>query len=527
MRNKLLILIAIMLIFTMSLIASASAVEVLVTRFADNSVSHLDIYSGETKKIKVGEGPNKISITPDKKLAVVTNTKEGSISIIDIENLKQIKKIKVADEPIGVQITPDGLEAYVASSQSNKIHVIDLVNLVGNKTIEVGEVPIGIAFTNERAYITNLADSSIDVIDRETKRVIDTIKDPTILTSPGDIAISSDGKIAYIVDTKYNKIIKLDMEKNRFLPDNLDTMNTNINNELIVGNRLALLSANGDEDSSAIQVIDLTKNEVTLTIPLDGEAFGMDFADGALIVVKEEGLELIDIKNNEKDFISIGDKPKDVVIVSRSTTTEPIIEPEEKEKEVAPDQEEGAKRSPVKVIIVVIIIFIILIILFRGKRDETKEKKSKKKSESKKKIEAETPEEKKEQTEEKAEKTQEKAPPVEEKKPDSAKEKKAAKAPKESKPKKQKKAAPKKQKKTAKPAEEKPAETISKEEAKPELKQKEPEVVIEKIKTPEKPKKRRKKYKVQKTKSFVDELLDEDIEKQNPELFKEEDEPDY
>jgi len=520
-KNKL-FLFAIILLFCFSLVASASAVELIVTRFADDSISYLDVYSGETQKIKVGEGPNKIAATPDKKLAVVTNTNDDSISIIDLEKFKQIKKIKVGKEPIGVEITPDGKEAYVANSKSNKVYVIDLEELVSSGSIEVGEIPIGIAFTEDKAYVSNLADSSIDIIDRETKTIIETIQAPEIMVSPGDITISNDGKTAYIMDTKKNRIVKLDLETNKFLPDYLDTMNTNINNELFVGNRLALLSANGEGDDAAVQIVDLEKNEIALSIPIDGETLGMDFVNEVLVVVKEEGIEMIDITNNERNLVPIGDNPKDVIILSaeKAAETPPAIEEE--------SQEDVERKSPIKVIIVVIIIFIILIILFRGKGEEPK-KKAKKKREPEK--EEEPKEEKQEKVQEKQEKAAQKAEKKQEPEEEKPKAQKQKEEPKENKQKEEKKKVskkrgrPKKEKKEGTEKKKKKPKKEKKEEPKKEEKaeaKKEPKISIEKIKEPDKPVRKRKKYKVQKTKSFVDELLEEDLEKQNMEHFKEE-----
>jgi YVTN family beta-propeller protein len=514
-KNKTFLLFAIIFIFSFSLIASASAVELVVTRFTDDSISYLDVYSGETQKIKVGEGPNKIAVTPDKKLAVVTNTNDDSISIVDLEKFKQIKKIKVGKEPIGVEITPDGKEAYVANSKSNKIYVIDLKELVSAGSIEVGEIPIAIAFTKERAYVSNLADSSIDVIDRETKTVLETVQAPNVMISPGDITISNDGKTAYVIDTKQNRIASLDLETNKFLPSYIETKNTNINNELFVGNRLALLSTNGKEDDAAIQIIDFGKNEITFSIPVEGETFGMDFVNEVLVVVKEEGIEMIDIVNNERNLVPIGDKPKDVVILSAEKLKDSPPAVDDK-------KDDGVERkSPIKVIIVVIIIFIILIILFRGKGDEPRKKKAKKKQDLEK--EEEPKEEKQEKVQEKQEKAVQKAEKKQEPEEEKPKAEKQKEEPKESKQKEEKKKVAKKRGRPKKKDSEKknPAkkkkQTLKKEKA--EVK-KEPKISIEKIKEPEKPARRRKKYKVQKTKNFVDELLEEDLEKQNMNQYK-------
>ncbi|MBT2728265.1 hypothetical protein J7E63_15125 [Bacillus sp. ISL-75] len=61
-----------------------------------------------TKKIQVGEEPVEIDITPDGKIAVVTNFDDDTISVIDTKKNKVIKVLPAGDSPVSIAILSRG-----------------------------------------------------------------------------------------------------------------------------------------------------------------------------------------------------------------------------------------------------------------------------------------------------------------------------------------------------------------------------------------------------------------------------------
>ena len=75
---------------------------VATTSSADNQTFIFNGTNGEEiAKIKVGEVPKGVKITPDKKYVIVANELPGSVSIISLDNLKVIKEIDVG--PVRIQ----------------------------------------------------------------------------------------------------------------------------------------------------------------------------------------------------------------------------------------------------------------------------------------------------------------------------------------------------------------------------------------------------------------------------------------
>ncbi len=141
-----------------------------------NTVTFFDVGGDKNLplgEIPVGTEPNGVAITPDGKFAYVTNTIDGTVSVLAIDVTQQpaaevIATLQVGTEPYGVAITPNGTKAYVTNARSNSVSVIDIatntvVSTITNVGPAVGAEPRGIAITNngddidtdETVYITH------------------------------------------------------------------------------------------------------------------------------------------------------------------------------------------------------------------------------------------------------------------------------------------------------------------------------------------------------------------------------------
>jgi YVTN family beta-propeller protein len=76
-----------------------------------------------------------------------------------------------------VAITPDGTRAYVANVEDNTVSVIDTATNTVVVTIPGIGTPRGVAITPDgtRAYVTNLHNNTVSVIDTATNTVMTTI----------------------------------------------------------------------------------------------------------------------------------------------------------------------------------------------------------------------------------------------------------------------------------------------------------------------------------------------------------------
>jgi YVTN family beta-propeller protein len=191
---------------------TADGTRVYVTNQFDDSVSVID--TGSNTVVATIPGfpefvlPVGVAITPDgadpyerddrhhQSLAYVTNyvpTIDGSnfpasaVSVIDTASNTVVSTIPVGQYPDGVAITRDGTHAYVANQGDGTVSVIDTGRNKVVATIPVGSAPKGVAITPDGprpyedarhqplAYVTNLGDNTVSVIDTARNKVVVTI----------------------------------------------------------------------------------------------------------------------------------------------------------------------------------------------------------------------------------------------------------------------------------------------------------------------------------------------------------------
>ncbi len=289
----------------------SSSVDFASAIFADFS---LTIYeNGKRYDIGVGDGPNKIAVK--KGLVFVSNTKDNSISAINLKNKELIKTIKVGKGPIGIEVGERF--AYSVNSGSNSVSVIDIGSLVVTSTINVENTPIDAVLREDGTllYVTNLGDSSISVINTLDNTVVDTIKDTRLIQSPSAIQITPDQDFIYVLNTKKDLLVRIDANKYNIRTNYIELTNVNINNDLIVGNKYALISSN-ENGRGKIIIIDLIENKIINSIDFDKEIFGIDFSGEKFIVStddKEVKSFVLGEKRSEK--FDVGNEPRGVKII--------------------------------------------------------------------------------------------------------------------------------------------------------------------------------------------------------------------
>lgn len=161
-----------------------------------------------TERYKTEEGPDGIGISKDQKKIYVTNTKSGSISIIQTKD-KKTTTIKTGGKPELIHYNKDHSRLFISNHFKNKVHVLDtqtdkiiheitelsgpeeavlshseaflfVVNLKSSKIFVyntksfkklsteflVGKSPIGILPTkdDQKFYVTNYGDNTVSVI---------------------------------------------------------------------------------------------------------------------------------------------------------------------------------------------------------------------------------------------------------------------------------------------------------------------------------------------------------------------------
>lgn len=212
------------LLTTILLAPALHAGTLVVANKAEATVSLIDQSSGDVvATLPTGTGPHEVGISPDGRLALVTNygTREAAgntLTLIDIPAANAVKTIDLGEysEPHGVEwiderraavtveanqalivvdvdsgdivqsigtdqdvshmvaLDPDLQRAYTTNIGSGSITVLDLESGERVKNIRTGEGAEGIAIAGRHIWVTNRASDTLTVLDADS---LDTVKE--------------------------------------------------------------------------------------------------------------------------------------------------------------------------------------------------------------------------------------------------------------------------------------------------------------------------------------------------------------
>nr|WP_279342375.1 YncE family protein [Geotalea sp. SG265] len=95
----------------------------------DDAVEVLDVTLGEITnriRLKPGDAPEELALTPDGKLLLAVNSGSDTVSFIDPVSNLETGRVKVGNKPTSILLDPAGTRAYVFNILSQTMSVIDL-----------------------------------------------------------------------------------------------------------------------------------------------------------------------------------------------------------------------------------------------------------------------------------------------------------------------------------------------------------------------------------------------------------------
>lgn len=222
---------------------------------------------------KIGEidDPEAFDLSPDGKTLYISLEDDGALGILDLASKKLTKEIEVGEEPEGVLTHPNGKTVFVTSEVANMVHVIDVEKGESVADIVVGKRPRRLAITpdQQHLWVTSELDASVSIIDLATNQVAQKIKfEPKGFrmedVTPVGIAMTKDGKTAYIGMGRANRVAKVDVESRE------------VQDYILVGERAWNVSFNADESllfavnglSDDVSIIDVASNKVIKSVPV-------------------------------------------------------------------------------------------------------------------------------------------------------------------------------------------------------------------------------------------------------------------
>ena len=99
--------------------------------------------------------------------AYVTNERDNTMSVIDLDQMKTVKTVPVGQRPRGITLARDGSEILICASDDDTIQIIDARTL-----LVVGDLPSGpdpetfvLHVSGNPLYVSNENDNMVTVID--------------------------------------------------------------------------------------------------------------------------------------------------------------------------------------------------------------------------------------------------------------------------------------------------------------------------------------------------------------------------
>ena len=152
--------------------------------------------------------------------AWVSNEKDNSITIIDLEKLEVIETVEVGQRPRGLVFSRDFTKLYICASDDDTVQVMDTASREILYDLPSGADPefFDIHPNDRLLYIANEDDAITTVVDTQSRTVIAQIN---VGVEPEGMAVSHDGKWAVTTSETTNMVHWIDVERQELVANTL------------------------------------------------------------------------------------------------------------------------------------------------------------------------------------------------------------------------------------------------------------------------------------------------------------------
>jgi PQQ-dependent catabolism-associated beta-propeller protein len=150
----------------------------------------------------------------------VTNEKDDTISVIDIETMEVTRTLNTGERPRGITFAKDYSVVYICASDSDAVQVMDPETGEILHDLPSGEDPEQFVLhpDNRHLYIANEDDAITTVVDTQSRQVVVQID---VGIEPEGMAVSPDGKIAITTSETTNMAHWIDTETQELFANTL------------------------------------------------------------------------------------------------------------------------------------------------------------------------------------------------------------------------------------------------------------------------------------------------------------------
>jgi len=262
-------------------------------RFEGNSgVAVLDTESKSlVKSIETGRGDHQVIMDEDNRFVYVSNSYDGTVSVIDMSDLSKKSDVKIFGTPISMDFSSKANALYVVNKEESAVYVINGATneLLGKIPCSKGIEKIAFAPDGRLGFITNPKLNTVLILDAASNRII---QQADVEESPDEVSFSDE--LAYVRHLKDDTIWMIPL-------DILAAEN----------GKVSLIDFTGGQNPPALGSAPVGANGI-VQAPGDNAVLVSNYMDNAVYYYREG------MAAPSGQFKTYGKKPKAVIAVDKS-----------------------------------------------------------------------------------------------------------------------------------------------------------------------------------------------------------------
>lgn len=248
-----------------------------------------------------------------------TNVYDNSILKIDLERKEIVDLLAVGKYPTCIKYFENKL--FVANTDSNSISIVDVKDFLLVENIQVGEKPLDIEIDkeNKMMYIANFSGQSIDIIDlKNYEKITIKLKDTPVKMTiyNGKLLILSNINNGSLNKSNISNISLIDLKDYR--KENIKSFGGIFSNMLKLKGREIVFTTN--MDNGYLYKIDIERRNLLSKTYLSGMPNKLEWDGNNLLFItniSKNFLTIFDINSNKVlDNIEVGNEPNSVFLLN-------------------------------------------------------------------------------------------------------------------------------------------------------------------------------------------------------------------
>lgn len=279
------------------------------SNFKDNTVSVIEVKTGvKVIDIPVGSCPYGLDISPDQRFVYAANMNDATLSVISTRKNRVVNTIDLnhtsylISDPIGVKVSPKGDLIYVAGFRSSNMLVVDayLQQVIAEVPFENGMSPYDLAVTadGKLAFVTLLSANKVAVVDLTVNlpvKIVDVGEWPTA------VKIAKQDPLALVVAEQSKSLSVINTTIAEVSPNRIDFNSSP--GDVVVSSRENIAYVSNDDD--AIKIVNVFTHNIIGDIKTENRPYRLALsADDRYLVAT----------NNYSNTLSIIDTRKRALI---------------------------------------------------------------------------------------------------------------------------------------------------------------------------------------------------------------------